>query len=67
MPDDAEVVVSEMGMNHAGEIAEIAGLMRPNVGVYTNIAPVHIEFFGTIEKIAAAKREFLENLVPTEP
>jgi len=64
MPDGAEVVVSEMGMNHAGEIAEIAGLMRPNIGVYTNIAPVHIEFFGTIEKIAAAKRELLENLAP---
>ena len=61
-PDDAEVVVSEMGMNHAGEIAQIAGLMRPNIGVYTNIAPVHIEFFGTIEKIAEAKRELLENV-----
>jgi len=64
MPDGTEVVVSEMGMNHAGEIAQIAGLMRPNVGVYTNIAPVHIEFFGTIEGIAAAKRELLENLAP---
>ncbi len=65
MPDNAEVVVSEMGMNHAGEIAEIAGLMRPNVGVYTNIAPVHIEFFANgIEGIAAAKRELLENLAP---
>jgi UDP-N-acetylmuramoyl-tripeptide--D-alanyl-D-alanine ligase len=64
MPDGAEVVVSEMGMNHAGEIAEIAGLMRPHIGVYTNIAPVHIEFFGTIEGIAAAKRELLENLAP---
>ncbi|HEX6641162.1 MAG TPA: UDP-N-acetylmuramoyl-tripeptide--D-alanyl-D-alanine ligase [Thermoanaerobaculia bacterium] len=64
MPDGAQVVVSEMGMNHAGEIAEIAGTMRPHIGVYTNIAPVHIEFFGTIEKIAAAKRELLENLAP---
>ena len=64
MPDGAQVVVSEMGMNHAGEIAQIAGLMRPHVGVYTNIAPVHIEFFGTIEGIAAAKRELLENLAP---
>jgi UDP-N-acetylmuramoyl-tripeptide--D-alanyl-D-alanine ligase len=63
-PDDAEVVVSEMGMNHAGEIAEIAGLVHPDIGVYTNIAPVHIEFFGTIEGIAAAKRELLENLAP---
>jgi UDP-N-acetylmuramoyl-tripeptide--D-alanyl-D-alanine ligase len=61
-PDDAQVVVSEMGMNHKGEIATLAGLTRPDVGVYTNIAPVHIEFFGTIEKIAEAKRELLENL-----
>ncbi|MGZ5476281.1 MAG: UDP-N-acetylmuramoyl-tripeptide--D-alanyl-D-alanine ligase [Thermoanaerobaculia bacterium] len=61
-PDDAEVVVSEMGMNHKGEIAQLAGLVRPDVGVYTNIGPVHIEFFGTVEKIAEAKRELLENL-----
>ncbi|HET8774563.1 MAG TPA: UDP-N-acetylmuramoyl-tripeptide--D-alanyl-D-alanine ligase [Thermoanaerobaculia bacterium] len=65
MPDGAQVVVSEMGMNHAGEIAEIAGLMRPNVGVYTNIAPVHVEFFPDgIYGVAAAKRELLENLAP---
>jgi UDP-N-acetylmuramoyl-tripeptide--D-alanyl-D-alanine ligase len=63
-PDDAEVVVSEMGMNHKGEIATLAGLTHPDVGVYTNIGPVHIEFFGTIEKIAEAKRELLENLAP---
>jgi UDP-N-acetylmuramoyl-tripeptide--D-alanyl-D-alanine ligase len=63
-PDDAEVVVSEMGMNHKGEIAQLAGLLRPDVGVYTNIGPVHIEFFGTIEKIAEAKRELLENVKP---
>lgn len=65
MPDDAQVVVSEMGMNHAGEIAEIAGLMRPHIGVYTNIAPVHVEFFPDgIYGVAAAKRELLENVVP---
>jgi UDP-N-acetylmuramoyl-tripeptide--D-alanyl-D-alanine ligase len=61
-PDDAEVVVSEMGMNHKGEIAQLAGLTRPDVGVYTNIGPVHIEFFGTVEKIAEAKKELLENV-----
>src|SRR5207248_1022416 len=63
-PDDAEVVVSEMGMNHKGEIAQLAGLTHPDVGVYTNIGPVHIEFFGTVEKIAEAKRELLENMKP---
>jgi UDP-N-acetylmuramoyl-tripeptide--D-alanyl-D-alanine ligase len=61
-PDDAQVVVSEMAMNHKGEIAQLAGWMRPDVGVYTNIRPVHLEFFGTIEKIAEAKRELLENV-----
>jgi UDP-N-acetylmuramoyl-tripeptide--D-alanyl-D-alanine ligase len=63
-PDDTEVVVSEMGMNHKGEIAEMAGNVHPEIGVYTNIGPVHIEFFGTIEKIAEAKRELLENVKP---
>src|SRR5229473_4155796 len=63
-PDDAQVVVSEMGMNHKGEIAQLAGWTHPDVGVYTNIGPVHIEFFGTVEKIAEAKRELLENLKP---
>jgi UDP-N-acetylmuramoyl-tripeptide--D-alanyl-D-alanine ligase len=64
VPDDAEVVVSEMGMNHKGEIALMAGLTHPDVGVYTNIGPVHIEFFGTVEKIAEAKAELLENVKP---
>jgi len=63
-PDDAEVVVSEMGMNHKGEIALLAGLTHPDIGVYTNIGPVHIEFFGTVEKIAEAKAELLENVKP---
>lgn len=63
-PDDTDVVVSEMGMNHKGEIAQIAGWARPHIGVYTNIGPVHIEFFGTVEKIAEAKRELLENVIP---
>ncbi|MDQ3281661.1 MAG: UDP-N-acetylmuramoyl-tripeptide--D-alanyl-D-alanine ligase [Acidobacteriota bacterium] len=60
-PDDAEIVVSEMGMNHKGEIAQMASWIRPDVGVYTNIAPVHVEFFSDgIYGVAAAKRELLE-------
>src|SRR5229473_2572746 len=63
-PDGTEVVVSQMGMNHKGEIAQLAALTHPDVGVFTNIGPVHIEFFATIEKIAEAKRELLENIKP---
>ena len=61
-PDGTDVVVSEMGMNHKGEIEFLARLSRPDVGVYTTIKPVHLEFFGSIDGIAAAKRELLENV-----
>jgi UDP-N-acetylmuramoyl-tripeptide--D-alanyl-D-alanine ligase len=63
-PDGTEVVVSEMGMNHKGEIEFLARLTTPDIGVYTNIRPVHLEFFDSIDGIAAAKRELLENLAP---
>lgn len=60
-PDGTAVVVSEMGMNHKGEIASMAGPTTPDVAVYTNIGPVHLEFFDSIDGIAAAKRELLES------
>src|SRR5947208_10034169 len=53
-----------MGTTHEGASGLRAGLTRTDVGVYTNIGPVHVEFFGTIEKIAEAKRELLENVKP---
>jgi UDP-N-acetylmuramoyl-tripeptide--D-alanyl-D-alanine ligase len=61
-PDSAQVVISEMGMNHAGELAMLTRLAPPDIGVYTNIGPVHLEFFDSIDGIAAAKRELLENM-----
>jgi UDP-N-acetylmuramoyl-tripeptide--D-alanyl-D-alanine ligase len=61
-PDGARVVISEMGMNHAGELAMLTRLAPPDIGVYTNIGPVHLEFFDSIDGIAAAKRELLENM-----
>ena len=63
-PDGTEVVVSEMGMSARGEIEFLAKLSYPDIAVYTNIHPVHLEFFESIEGIAAAKRELLENLSP---
>lgn len=54
-----EVVVVEMGMRGLGQIAYLASLVEPDVGVVTNVAPVHLELLGTIENVAQAKAELL--------
>ncbi|MBI2213416.1 MAG: UDP-N-acetylmuramoyl-tripeptide--D-alanyl-D-alanine ligase [Acidobacteria bacterium] len=63
-PEGTDIVVSEMGMSARGEIEFLAKLTQPDVGVYTTIRPVHLEYFESIDGIAAAKRELLENLAP---
>jgi UDP-N-acetylmuramoyl-tripeptide--D-alanyl-D-alanine ligase len=61
-PASARYAVLEMGMNHAGEIAPLSRLARPHVAVITTVAPVHLEFFGTLAKIADAKAEIFLGL-----
>ena len=61
-PASARYAVLEMGMNHAGEIEPLSRLMRPHVAIITTIAPVHLEFFGTLSKIADAKAEIFLGL-----
>lgn len=64
MPRDARYGVFEMGMNHAGELAQLTRLVRPHVAIVTAIAPAHLGFFDTVEKIADAKGEIFQGLEP---
>jgi UDP-N-acetylmuramoyl-tripeptide--D-alanyl-D-alanine ligase len=60
-PDDAEVIVLEMGGAYAfGELTLLAKIARPDVGVVTNVHPVHLERMGTLENIAKTKAELVE-------
>jgi UDP-N-acetylmuramoyl-tripeptide--D-alanyl-D-alanine ligase len=60
--EDEEIAVLEMGMSAPGEIARLTEIARPDVGVLTNVAEVHLEFFGTLSAIADAKGELFRGL-----
>ena len=61
-PLGTQVMVLEMGMRGFGQIAELAAISEPDVGVITNIGPVHLEQMGSLEGVARAKSELLEGL-----
>ena len=62
MPEDTEVAVLEMGMNHFREIAYLTNIGRPDVAVIINIGTMHIEHLGSREGILKAKLEILEGM-----
>src|SRR5206468_10237725 len=61
-PADTEVLVLEMAMRGAGQIAELAAIAEPDVGLITNVGPVHLELLGSLEAIVEAKLELVRGL-----
>jgi UDP-N-acetylmuramoyl-tripeptide--D-alanyl-D-alanine ligase len=60
--DGHGAAVVELGMSHRGELARLAQISSPDVGVVTRVAVEHLEFFDSIDEIALAERELIENL-----
>ncbi|GJL95617.1 MAG: UDP-N-acetylmuramoyl-tripeptide--D-alanyl-D-alanine ligase [Hyphococcus sp.] len=65
LPMQADFGVFEIGMNHAGEITPLTGLVRPHVAIVTTVAAAHLEFFESVEAIAEAKAEIFTGLAPS--
>jgi UDP-N-acetylmuramoyl-tripeptide--D-alanyl-D-alanine ligase len=63
-PGDVEVVVLEMAMRGAGQIAQLTAIAEPDVGVIVNVGPAHLQLLGSLEAIAAAKAELIAGLAP---
>jgi UDP-N-acetylmuramoyl-tripeptide--D-alanyl-D-alanine ligase len=62
--EDTEICISELGMRGLGQIAWLASFVRPNIGVITNVGPVHLELVQTVDNVARAKAELIEALPP---
>ena len=62
MPEDTQVAVLELGMNHFREIAYLSEIAKPDVAVIINIGTMHIEHLGSMEGILQAKLEILEGM-----
>ena len=61
-PPGTEVLVLELAMRGFGQIAELTAICEPDVGVITNIGPVHLEQMGSLEGVAAAKAELFAGM-----
>ena len=63
-PAGTEALVLEMAMRGPGQIAELAAIAEPDVGVIVNVGPVHLELLGSVEAVAAAKAELIAGMAP---
>jgi UDP-N-acetylmuramoyl-tripeptide--D-alanyl-D-alanine ligase len=66
LEEEHEAAVVELGMSHRGELKRLAEISEPDVGVVIRVAPVHLEFFASVEEVALAKRELIEGLTGSE-
>lgn len=57
-----DFAICELGANHAGEIAKLTHLVKPNTAIITNAAPAHLEGFGSLQGVACAKGEIFQGL-----
>ncbi|MDR1207145.1 MAG: UDP-N-acetylmuramoyl-tripeptide--D-alanyl-D-alanine ligase [Rickettsiales bacterium] len=64
IPHDAEIAIIEIGMSHAGEIAELVPFIAPDIAIVTNVYPMHLENFANLNGIAHAKAEIFSGLAP---
>lgn len=62
IPPGTRAGVLELGISHPGEMAPLCSIARPDWGVITNVGPVHLEFFASVEAIAREKGELLRSL-----
>ena len=63
LPRSAAYGVFELGMSNPGELAPLSRLVRPHVALITTVAPVHVEFFDSVEAVAEAKAEIFQGVV----
>ena len=59
-----DILILEMGVDRPGDMEYLKSIVRPRIGVITMIGPVHLEFFGTIEKIEKEKGSLITDLEP---
>jgi UDP-N-acetylmuramoyl-tripeptide--D-alanyl-D-alanine ligase len=63
-PDDAQVVVLELGTNEPGEIAALARIARADVGIVITVGEAHLEKLGSVEGVLSEKLDLVRNLAP---
>lgn len=61
-PNNTELLINELGMNHTGEISRMSRILKPTVGIITNIGSSHIGLLGSRENIAKAKMEICDGM-----